>query len=332
MSKEARGQSWSLARRITWGCALTAAVLACSLSVTKFSWLFVVLALVIGASAGALLGGWIAKHFRGLATLIRGMQAPSDAIEFGSDGAPEEIVEIIDALRQKLRDVSGMAQSARLVSSGLGHELRSPLQNLMGEVDLALMRDREPGEYRDVLRGQREELYKLVRMVDNLLALCTAHESRRNSTAEHFDLGVEAGIRLDRVREIACGHDVELRMDRIGSLECDGDREAIMLILRNLLTNAIDSSPEGGVVHVLLNGEKSALEIVVDDGGARVAPEERHRIFDPLYRGHNGGSLSHGLSLALTKQTVEIHGGAIEAMESPLGGMRFSVTLPRGRQ
>ena len=290
----------------------------------------VLAAVPIAASlfAGRLVAGHVSKLLGSAAKRVLEMD-PED--EEGADLGvyPAEICAAAEVLRSKLDDVQGMAKTARLMSSGLGHELRSPLQNLMSEVDLALLKEREPAEYRRILLSQKEELHKLGRMVDNLLALCAAHESRRHGAVEVFDIGKEADIRLERERALAKKQQVQLQVEQLGELDYEGDREATMLVLRNLVTNAIDWSPEGGVVNVLLTGEEGEIEIIVDDSGPGLAATDRERIFDPKHRGRQGASVSYGLSLALTKQAVEMHDGTIEADASPLGGLRFRVHLPR---
>ncbi len=244
--------------------------------------------------------------------------------------APEEIQAVVRALQDTLRRIREESEGAHLLVSGLAHELRSPLQNLMGETQVALLREREPGEYRRVLESQLEDLGQLSRVVDNLVTLSSLEEARRRRTVEHFDLGEEARLRLEREQKLAQRRGVELELVAQGPLPVEGDRESLLLALRNVVTNAIGWSPAGKTVEVRMNTCAEGLEIVVDDAGPGVPPAERGRIFRPFYRGPaaQGRRVGFGLGLALTHSAVRAHGGSIEVGDSPLGGARFRIVLP----
>jgi signal transduction histidine kinase len=199
----------------------------------------------------------------------------------------------------------------------------------MGETQVALLRERDTDEYRQVLESHLEELGQLSRVVDNLVTLCAAGELQRRRGTERFDLGKEARLRLSREFQLASRSDVELVIETEGPLDCEGDREALLLALRNVVTNAIEWSPKGATVAVKLRGDGVRREIIVDDAGPGVPVAERERIFEPFHRGPaaRGRRVGFGLGLALTRSAVEAHGGAIDVGRSPQGGARFRIVL-----
>jgi signal transduction histidine kinase len=109
-----------------------------------------------------------------------------------------------------------------------------------------------------------------------------------------------------------------------------GDRETLVLALRNLLANAIDWSPEGGRVEVRLNAVDGHCAIEVDDQGPGVPVEEHERIFQPFERGSRRakGRIGYGLGLALVRTVAEMHDGTVEVTRSALGGARFRLSFP----
>lgn len=247
-------------------------------------------------------------------------------------GAPEEIREVAEAFDETLTRIRSEEERARLLIAGLAHELRSPLQNLLGETEVALLRERSPDEYRDVLESNAEELRDVARVVDNLVTLCAAQDGAKADVRERFDLGEELDLRLERERHVARRARQTVELQRRGDLSFAGDREALVLVVRNLVGNALHWAPEDSTVTVDVRGDADAVEITVDDAGPGVPDGERHKIFEPFYRGpaKKSGRVGYGLGLALSRTAVQSHGGTIAVETSPQGGARFHVRLPRG--
>ena len=284
----------------------------------------------------AILGGTLfSRHVSGLlhqvADQVRSVHAPHGP-ELRVENPPEEIREVVDAFATMQANTSKHSDRVRLMTAGLAHELRSPIQNLMSETEVALLREREAGDYRAVLESHIEELRDLGRVVDNLVSLCSPVATTGRRELESFDLGREADLRLERERAEARRRGIALEVTTRGNLELRGDRETMLLVLRNLISNAIHWSPEGEQVRVQLDGEGREVEITVDDAGPGIQASEREKIFEPFYRGSaaNGRRIGYGLGLALTRSAVEAHAGNISVESSPAGGARFRVRVPRG--
>jgi two-component system heavy metal sensor histidine kinase CusS len=291
------------------------------------------LLLLVSLLAAILTSAWLGRRIAHLlhqaAEGVRAAQHAEDEVDAGA-GAPEEIREVVLALRETLHAIKREVEGSRLLTSGLAHELRSPIQNLLGEAEVALLRERSSNEYRDLLESQLEELRDLARAIDNLVTLCAAGETRRYAGKERFDLRAELPLRLSRETALASRRGVAMEVESDGSLAMEGDREAILLALRNVITNAIDWSGEGGAVRVQLAGHNGSLEILVDDTGPGVPPAERETIFNPFHHGPAPARrrAGYGLGLALARTAVQTHGGSIEVGSSPLGGARFRIVLP----
>lgn len=291
--------------------------------------------LTLGSSLIALAAGWLLARrvARDLEGVARAVQLESSS-ELGlPEDAPREILGVVRALREALARVRTEIENGRLITSGMAHELRSPLQNLMGEAQVALLRERTSAEYRAVLESQLEELNELSRVVDNLVTLSSVESGRRPVTIELFDLAAELRLRLTREVRLAQRRGVELLLEGESPLMIEGDREALLLAVRNVVTNAIEWTPRGREVALGLGALGENLEIVVDDAGPGVPPEERDAIFRPFHRGQAavGRRVGFGIGLALTRRAVSDQGGTIEVGESELGGSRFRILLPRRR-
>lgn len=280
--------------------------------------------------AGALVAQRIARD---LDAVARDVDLEAGVELCAPPGAPLEIVDVVTALRATLTRVRTEIENGRLITSGMAHELRSPLQNLMGEAQVALLRERTSAEYRAVLESQLEELNELSRVVDNLVTLSSVESGRRPVTIEQFDLAAELRLRLTREFRLAQRRGVELLLEGEGPLLIEGDREALILALRNVVTNAIEWTPRGREVALGLGAVGDRLEVVIEDAGPGIPAEERQAIFRPFHRGQAavGRRVGFGIGLALTRRAVTDQGGTIEVDSSELGGSRFRIYLPRRR-
>lgn len=275
----------------------------------------------------------MSRMLRAVAERARSVRDPTGAtVEFEDEDAPNEIRDVVEALRQLFSTVRAESERSRVFYASMAHELRSPIQNLVGETEVALFARRESADYRRVLESNLDELRDLGDAIDNLVTICSDRRPlSADSDLEDFDLLDEARIRLAREKSQAERRGVELSVEGEGDLSVRGDRENLLRALRNLAANAIQWSPSGSTVSVRLLGREATIEVTVDDAGPGVPPELREQIFAPFVRGPalNGQRIGYGLGLAIVRSAVDSQGGTIEVGTSELGGARFHVVLPR---
>jgi signal transduction histidine kinase len=289
--------------------------------------------------AGILLGSFylrrVSHTLRHVAQSVRRVREPAETVEIDVRGAPDEIRDVVEALHQLLRNIQSASEQSRVLYASMAHELRAPIQNLVGATEVALLARREADAYRRVLESNLDELRELGDAVDNLMTICAprgADSGRPES--EEFDVESEARMRLERERTRAERLGVQLELRSRGDTHLEGDREGVLRALRNLAANAIDWSERGGRVEVAIEGSDSTVAITVDDSGPGVAPELRERIFDPFYRGPaaRGRRAGYGLGLAIVRAAADRQGGSIAVDTSPAGGARFRLVLPKRRR
>jgi two-component system heavy metal sensor histidine kinase CusS len=247
--------------------------------------------------------------------------------------APEELRELAAEVNAVLARTEEGLRAMRTFTASLAHELRSPLQNLIGETEVALLAARPPEEYVTLLRSNLDDLHELSDAVDNLVAFCRSNEPQPHpAQRERFDLLAEADLRLQRERRSARRNGLQLNLSGEGDAHLSADREGVLRVLRNLVGNALVWSPRGGSVDVRVSGEDGVVRLVVDDLGPGIPEELRYRVFEPFVsgrprRGERGG---YGLGLTICRSVVSEHGGRLwhEAREG--GGTRFIAEFPRG--
>ncbi len=294
------------------------------------------LALALGLVLAAFAGWFTAHHgLRHLREMVRQAEA-ADPVAGGTQialvNAPEEIRAVAEALDHLLRRIDAGLSRMRTFTAGLAHELRSPLQNLIGETEVTLLHGREPAEYARVLRSNLEDLSDLSDAIDNLVAYCrSAEPPSRRPERELFDLADEARLRLESEGRSAARRHVALEVESSGDTRLAADRESCLRVLRNLVGNAVDWSPEGSTVHVVIEGRDDEVSLCVEDTGPGVPEHLADKLFEPFVtsRAPGGQRGGYGLGLAICRTVMDQHGGRLRHEPRPGGGSRFVADFPR---
>jgi signal transduction histidine kinase len=212
------------------------------------------------------------------------------------------------------------------------HEMKTPLASLRLYVETLGLRDPGP-ERRGVFLGRmREDVERLERTVDQVLAAARAAARARSPRREP----VAVGPLLDAcVREVRAQYHLApeaMRVEIEGDPVALGQADELVLVFRNLLDNAVKYS--GGKVDVRVSaraGAERGVRVEIEDRGVGIPREELRRIFQPFYRA--GLDLQRrvkglGLGLAIVRMLVRRQGGRVEARsEGPGRGSRFAVSL-----
>ncbi|GFO69699.1 hypothetical protein GMLC_32780 [Geomonas limicola] len=215
-------------------------------------------------------------------------------------------------------------------ASNLAHEIRTPINILMGEAEVALMHDMEPEEYKKVLESGVDECARLSRLVNNLLFL-----ARAENPASHIERTV-----FDPVDEIEDLYTLYAPMaeEKGATFSCrghallSGDPLLFRRAISNLLLNALNYSPQGVDVSIVVReAEGQFLEIVVSDTGFGIPQDKLPWIFNRLYRGDGSHLLNAsgaGLGLSLVKAVMDLHGGSVSVTSEMHVGTTFTLRFP----
>jgi two-component system heavy metal sensor histidine kinase CusS len=210
--------------------------------------------------------------------------------------------------------------------------LRTPVNNIRGEAEVALARARSIDEYREVLESCLEESVRLSDLIANLLFLARAESPLTHLNRERVDVGellkgvreyyeasaAEAGISLT----VACNG---------GPLTAELDRTLLQRAVGNLVSNAVAHTPAGGSVILAASADGSAIRIEVGDTGTGIPPEALPKVFDRFFRvdtTRSQASGGTGLGLAIVQGIVTLHGGKVEIASKPGEGTRVTLRLP----
>ena len=285
----------------------------------------------VAVAGAALLGLWLAR--RALAPMHEAAARARRALRGEGElqlpvrGIGDEWDELAGVTNELLRAQADAASRARAFSANAAHELRTPLTAMLGEVQVTLRRERSPEEYRTALHVVEEEVQRLTRLVEMLLALARADNGTLDADAIRFDLARAARLAADRAIVAHPGADRRLTL-RLAPATALGDPLLAGRVLDNLLDNALRHG--GRNVEVALEVGPDRIRVAVSDDGNGVPDSIRSRVFERFSR-EGAPASGFGLGLAIARALAEAQGGKLW-LDDAAPGARFVVELPAARE
>ncbi|RAL20318.1 hypothetical protein DL240_17195 [Lujinxingia litoralis] len=215
------------------------------------------------------------------------------------------------------------------LATGLAHEVRNPLNAIGLQMTLLERRLRsaevDEGVYGQVLEAVRAELRRIQGLNSEILDF-----------AKPIDIHTGLADVADIFEEIRRNHEltleaggVEMSIEVQGSAVLVCDRDRLMQVFINLMTNAVEAMPEGGQIRVLIVKSEGGLRVDFADTGQGMSPAMKYRIFDLFYTSKASGT---GIGLAIARKIVEAHGGSVDVLSRPGEGTTFTIYLPFPRR
>ncbi len=228
----------------------------------------------------------------------------------------DQIIEIEEQLRRADR-LSALGE----LSAGMAHEIRNPLGSIKGTAEIlrdGVAADDPKLEFAEILIREVDRLNKVL---EDFLRFA------RPAPVEHGRFSPNAVVNdvLELTRQQAARNQIKVQVALDDDIEIPGLGEQIKQALLNLVLNALQAMPDGGLLEVsskILNNE---IHIKVMDDGPGIAPEDRERIFNPFVTTRDSGT---GLGLAITQRIIRGHEGYIVLNSTPGQGASFTICLP----
>ncbi len=213
--------------------------------------------------------------------------------------------------------------------SAVGHELRTPLSSIRGYLETLLADDIDAPTRKRFIGIAYNESLRLTRLLEGMFEISLLDLSATFPMHAYGSLDVALRGVGDACASIAHSRQVVLRIPAIEPTPVAVDGERLILVLINLVDNAIKHGRFGGCVELAIEvAHPRVVMIHVDDDGPGVAFGERERIFALGERGATPSD-GTGIGLALVRMILERVGGRVDVGDAPLGGARFSLVIPR---
>ncbi len=243
-----------------------------------------------------------------------------------------------ETLRSKDKELRGMTQqlwqASKLATMGelsasIAHELNNPLTTVTLSLEALMHRLSGDESYTPILTTLRDESDRMANLVGNLLQF----SRRSHAQISILNIAEELATALNLINYHLRSHNVKVVQDIAANLPTiPGDRQQLLQVFLNLITNASDAMPEGGTLTVCVRLESldpigTAIIIEFIDTGMGIDPADLQTIWEPFFTTKLEGK-GTGLGLPICRRTIEEHGGTIDVKSQPGLGTTFRIHLP----
>jgi two-component system heavy metal sensor histidine kinase CusS len=248
------------------------------------------------------------------------------------EGYPSELASLAATFNQMLDGLEESFERISRFSADIAHDLRTPVNNIRGEAEVALARARTVDEYREVLGSCLEEAVRLSDLIGDLLFLARAESPLAHLHRE----SVNVGELLSAIREYyeAPAADRGVSLSAVVPNEpviAQLDRALLQRAVGNLVSNALAHTPPGKSVVLGASVEPAAVRIDVSDAGVGIPPGALPRVFDRFFRvdeSRSQASGGTGLGLAIVQSIMLLHGGNVEIASKVGQGTQVTLRVP----
>jgi two-component system, OmpR family, sensor kinase len=294
---------------------------------------------LVGMLAGLALGVWVVAAVlgrwlvgRALAPLrrmvesARGLDAADAGWSLPTTATGDELDELGRAFNELLERLHVAFERQRRFASDASHQLRTPLTALIGQIDVALRRDRPDDEYRRVLGTIRAQAGGLGQIVEALLFLGRADSEAGLPDVHVLDLAdwLPAYVQGHAIRE-------QIDLEAAGMLRVRAHSALLGQLMDNLIDNAAKYGEPDATIIVRATADGGSVALAVEDCGPGIDPADLPRVFEPFFRSTRARRLGRpgvGLGLAVAQRIASAFGGTMSVENIDGHGCRFVLRLP----
>ena len=243
----------------------------------------------------------------------------------------DELQALSLALNRMIGRIEDAVEATKRFVADASHELRTPLAVLRGELETVLNLKNVNGAARDTLVSNLEEVERLGKIVQRLLALSRLDSGEIQGDFIEFDLSRLVASTAEQLAVLAEDKGLRFQCDAAPEVFIRGDPARIKQVLVNLIDNAINYTPEGGRIQVRTYRVNSHSVFEVIDSGIGIAADALPQIFERFYRADKARSRDiggAGLGLSIVKAICSAHNAEIKVESSPGKGADFRVIFP----
>jgi two-component system sensor histidine kinase SenX3 len=215
--------------------------------------------------------------------------------------------------------------------ANVSHELKTPIGAVGLLAEALASAAAEPAEVKRFAKRLTHESERLADITAEIIELSRLQAGDPLTSAERVPIDGVVAQAVDRNRVVAEAHRISLVPSGRIRAEVFGDEQLLVTAVHNLISNAVQYSPDGSRVGIGVTAENGVVEIAVTDQGVGIPDDERDRVFERFFRvdaarsRNTGGS---GLGLSIVKHVVQNHGGDVRVWSQQGRGSTFTIRLP----
>ena len=244
----------------------------------------------------------------------------------------DETHKLTDTLNRLLDRIEKSFDGMKRFTSDASHELRIPLTNLKGMIEVALRKKRTVDEYQADFKDALEEVERLNDLVRNLLVLARVDAKKLNLNKKKIDLSIFIQEFIKWINPLAQQKQINIHFKEAAPLEIYSDPDKLKQILLILVDNAFNNSAEGSSITISTIKNTDGVVISVLDTGKGIPSEYHEKIFERFFRlddsrdRKEGGT---GLGLSIARSIAEAHNGKLTVESAAGKGSTFHLFLPK---
>ena len=278
-----------------------------------------------------------APDLRDLGDVTRFNESVDQSLTHAIRGYVEQIEHDRKALADKEQASRREAEEANRAKdvflATLSHEMRTPLNAIVGWLSILRHENAEPGHFQEGLEVIERNTKAQVQLIDDVLDVSRIISGKLRVDIRPCELTEVINVAINVMRPAAEARGITLNVQLDPSVsDASCDRMRIQQVVWNLVSNAVKFTPKEGRVDVMLSRDKSSLQIQVSDNGQGISPELLPHVFERFRQGDSSTRRRFaglGLGLSISKYIVEAHGGTVEVTSEGEGkGSTFTVRLP----
>lgn len=275
---------------------------------------------------------WIGRAMKPLSRVTNeiGQREPENLQPVSTQGVPQEVKPMVEALNALLDRVHVAYDNVRLFTSNAAHELRTPLAALKVHSQVALRED-DPEQRQEAMLRVERGVDRATALVEQLLTLTRLDPEDAASEKEPVSLHALAEELIAELAPVAIKKEIEVSLDDADCCVVSGNPGLLGILIRNLVENAIRYTPPQGKVEVSLVRVDNTVRLRVADSGPGIPETERERVFERFYRSseHEGENKENGtgLGLAIVARICALQRARIALGESLFHGLQVDVSF-----
>lgn len=241
----------------------------------------------------------------------------------------KDIGDAVNVLLDRLESIDGSRDE---FVSNVSHELKTPMTSMKVLADSLLATENAPIEmYKDFMQDIAEEIDRENEIIGDLLNLVRTDGERAVLNIETVDVNELMEVVLKRLKPIALKNNIEIIFESMRPVTASIDRVKFIIVLTNIIENAIKYNHPEGWVKITLNADHKFFYVDVSDSGIGIPEECKDQVFERFYRVDKARSRETGgtgLGLAITKNIVLLHKGTIKFYSKEDEGTTFNIRIP----
>lgn len=241
----------------------------------------------------------------------------------------KDIGDAVNVLLDRLESIDGSRDE---FVSNVSHELKTPMTSMKVLADSLLATENAPIEmYKEFMQDIAEEIDRENEIIGDLLNLVRTDGERAVINIETVDVNELMEVVLKRLKPIALKNNIEIIFESMRPVTASIDRVKFIIVLTNIIENAIKYNHPEGWVKITLNADHKFFYVDVSDSGIGIPEECKDQVFERFYRVDKARSRETGgtgLGLAITKNIVLLHKGTIKFYSKENEGTTFNIRIP----